>query len=371
MADQKTSDAAISDAVKIYYNKRLVERLEPKTYLYQLGKKEPIPGNEGNQVEFTGYRSIKPILSNSNELASTQTYISAYKINATLVQRHNYVQLSTLLKQTAIDPNVSGATDVLADQGAKTVEMYLRQTVVGKIGTAARSSITTHSINTTAAQHNTQGVITGTSAQRTHQFWSDFPLLHNKVRLATSADVATINAVGGSAMTVSQVRHGVSYLRSNDVESPAGDDTYPLVVHTWTADAIMQDPTWKTWNNNTNTNTTMYRGEIGQVFGARVIVSNMAFRYEYSAAPLTTASGAFNASFLVGKDCFGVSELAPAMGNQRGFSVIVKTPGPGSTNDPVDLINTVGMKMVMTAAVLNKSAGAIICTTDRVTSSGT
>lgn len=369
MADQKVTDAGVSALVKTYYSKRLIERLEPKTRLYQMGKKVPIPGGAGNTIDFTGYRNIKPILSNSGELSSTQAYISAYNITATLIQRHNYVQVSTLLKQTAIDPRVTGATDALADQMARTVEIYLRQTVVGKVGTAARSSAATQSLNTTASDSNTQGVLTGSSAQRTHHFWSPFPCLHNKARLASSG--ADIAVMAGSAATLSQVRHAVNFLRSRDVEPPNGSENFPMLIHTWTADALMKDPSWKTWNSSQNAGSTMYRGSIGNAFGAEFILSNMAFRYVYSAAPLTTASGAFNASFICGNEAFGVSQLQSAMENQKGFEIIVKTPGPGSTNDPADLINTVAGKMVMTAAVLNKSAGAVMISTDRVASSGT
>ena len=112
----------------------------------------------------------------------------------------------------------------------------------------------------------------------------------------------------------------------------------------------------------------MWRNEIGRVHKARVVTSSMAFRYIYSAAPLTTASGAFNASLLLGKDAFGVSEIQ-GVNAARGFEIFIKTPGPHTTNDPTNLFSTVGGKMTMTAAILNKSSAVCVISTDRVVTS--
>jgi len=367
MAGQGTTSTSITAILKTYYDKRFIERLEPKTYLYQFATKRPIPSGIGKTAEFTGYRGMKPITGNSGELASTQTYLSAYTITATLIQRHNYVQFSTLLKDTSIDPKIQGAVDVLSDQMAKTVELYMRQVVVGLVGCANRTSTANMEINTAASYYNNQGTVTGPSSQRTHHFYSPFPCLHNKTRLSSSG--ADIAVMAGSAASLNQIRHAVSFLRSRDVD-PMDDGDFIFYCHPWTADNFMKDPQWKTWNSPQNAKTTMYRGEVGNAYGARIVVSNMAFRYVYSAAPLTTASGAFNASFIFGKGAFACTEIANGQPD-RGFEIFVKTPGPNSTNDPTNLINTVGAKMTMVAVVLNKSAGACVINTDRVVSSAT
>lgn len=365
MADQKTTDAGVAALLKTYYNRMLIERLEPESYLYQLGEKKPIPKGNGKTIEFTGWRKVKPILSNSSEMSTSQVYLSAYTISTTLIQRHNYAQFSTLLKQTSIDPNIESATEILADQLRKTVEMYIRYVVVGKICVTNRATVA--SINTSLAQHDADGVITGTSGQLSHILFSQFPMLHNKTRLSSSA--CKFGTLAGSAMSISQIKHAVSYLKSRNVK-PFADGKYVLYAHTWVVDKLMADPAWKTWNSPNNADK-MWKGEVGQLYGARIIEGNMAFRYVYSSAPLTTASGAFNVSMLFGKGAFGVSELSMGGNGNKGFEIIVKNPSPYNTNDPVDLISTVGGKMCMAAVVLNKSAACGICTSDRSVSSGT
>lgn len=366
MADQKTTDAAISDAVKTYYDQLLIERLEPKTRLFQWGKKRPIPRNGGKTIEFTGYRNLKPILSNSNELSSTQIRLSAYKISKVLIQRHQYAQFSELFKMTQIDPNLEEATDVMADLLAKTVEKYIQQEVVGKIGTVTRSSIANNGINTTAASHDTNGTVTGNSAQRTHYFWSDYPTLFNKARVVTSAN-RNISTAAGSALSLNQVKHGVTFLLGQNVNT-FEDGQFVIYVHPQGADALMSDPKWGTWNSPQNAQK-MWRGEVGSIFGARVVTGTMAFRYVYSAAPLSTASGAYNVGFLLGKDAYGVSEISRANAAGQGFEIIVKNSGAQTTSDPASLISTIAGKMTMAATVLNKSAAACIKYTDKVVSS--
>ncbi len=364
MADQKTADAGISGLVKTFYDKKLIETLKPMTFLYQAGEKRPIPKGTGKTIEFTGYRKINPITSNSNELSSTQSYISAFTISATVIQRHTYLQFSDLLKTTSIDPNVMEAVNELADAGARTVEFYIRGEVVGKFGNANRSSTANNGINTALNSH--QGDILGNSAQRTFHFYSQFPMLHNKARLSSSgADVAVM---AGSAFTISQVRHATTFLRGRDAR-PFEDGRYLAFAHPQTIDSIMADPAFKNWMEHQNAGK-MLNFEIGEVMGVRFLMSTMALRFVYSAAPLTTASGAMNFTFITGKGAFAVTEISGKQSGSRGFEVIVKNPGPNNTNDPANLISTVAIKTTMAAAVLNKSAGVVIVSTDKVVSGG-
>ena len=63
MSDQKTTDAAITGLIKTWYDRRLINRLEPKTRLHQLGEKRPIPAASGKTIEFTQtvIRFYKPV----------------------------------------------------------------------------------------------------------------------------------------------------------------------------------------------------------------------------------------------------------------------------------------------------------------------
>ncbi len=368
MAGQDTTDQ-LQTLVKRYYDKRLVERLEPKVNLYQWAEKRPIPTGNSDDIRFTSYRNLKPIMSDSGELSSTQAFVSSFEISKTLVQRHNYAQVSALLKDVSIDPRVEGIVDVIADLLAKTVEFYIRQQVVGLMGNALRSSTANLGYNTAQANINTQGVFTTISSQRTHQFYSPYPILHDKGRLASSA-AELAATIAGSAATISQIRHAVSFLRARDAE-PFDNGNYVFYCHPWVADVLMQDPNWENWNKNANSKETMWKGQIGSVFGADIVTSNMAMRYEYSAAPLSTASGAMNYSFIFGKQAYGVSELTIAGQNQKGFEIIIHQAGSAGTSDPANLVNTIAGKMIMAATVLNKSSGALVATTDKVVTSGT
>lgn len=361
MADQKSTDAGISPIVKTFYDKRLIETLKPQQYLYQFAQKRPIPVNGGKTIEFTSYKKVNPLTSNSNELSSTQSYLSAFTITDTMITRHTYFQFSELLRDTGIDPRVMGAVDELADMGARSVELYLRNKIVAQIGTAARSSAAGHGINATLNSH--QGDILGSSAQGTHNIWSSFPLLHNKTRLSSSGGGVT--DVAGTAFSVNMVRHASSYLRSRDVK-PYVDSDFVGIIHPLVADNLFADPKFQTWNKYQNAKK-MFNGEIGRVFGVRFVSSTQAWRYNYStASELATNSGAINATFIFGKNAFAATELTNNRHGAKGFELIIKRSGPSTVSDPANLKSTMAFKFNMASAVLNKSAGCLVISSDKV-----
>ena len=69
-------------------------------------------------------------------------------------------------------------------------------------------------------------------------------------------------------------------------------------------------------------------------------------------AALTSGHGAgrYYFTFIFGKNSYGVTDF------DGGLHTYVKTPGPNSTNDPLNQWSTVGYKAIMTAKILNPSA---------------
>jgi len=364
MADQKTTDAGVAFLLKTFYDKKLIERLEPQLHLYQLAQKRPIPSGAGKTIEFTKYNNMLPMTADSNELSSTQVYVSGQTISATLTTRHQYVQFSSMLKMTAIDQNLLEAINVLADSGARSVEFKIREKLIG-IGFANRSSVANASINTSHSNINYQGIITGTSAQQHHRIYSDFALLNDKARLGASASIT--DTVAGSAMTVRTVGNAVTYLENQDAK-PMDGVNFVMLANPTTVDQLMVDPAFKTWNQFGNADK-MFNNEVGMIRGVRILKSTFGWRYVYSAAPWSTASGALNASLVVGKDAFAVTEINGGKGT-KGIELIVKNSGSGNTADPANLIHTAATKLVMAEAILNKSSAAWILTSDRAVSSG-
>ena len=75
MADQQSTQAAISNAVKTYYSKFILKDFTAKTVWYrECPVKETIPRNISDTVQFTRYKKVNALFAdNSDEPLSHQS----------------------------------------------------------------------------------------------------------------------------------------------------------------------------------------------------------------------------------------------------------------------------------------------------------
>jgi N4-gp56 family major capsid protein len=66
--------------------------------------------------------------------------------------------------------------------------------------------------------------------------------------------------------------------------------------------------------------------------------------------PSAFGDGRFYFTFFFGKNSYGVTDF------DGGIRTFIKTPGPQSTDNPLNLYSTVGYRMIYAAKVLNNSA---------------
>ena len=92
----------------------------------------------------------------------------------------------------------------------------------------------------------------------------------------------------------------------------------------------------------------LMKGEIGQLYGVRFVVST-------NIATGTGASDETYRAFVVGRQCFGVTELS-------GNGIKTFRFNNGSTENPLEMYSTLGWKFMMAAKVLQASRGVEIYT---------
>jgi N4-gp56 family major capsid protein len=68
------------------------------------------------------------------------------------------------------------------------------------------------------------------------------------------------------------------------------------------------------------------------------------------AQPSAYGGGRFYFTFFFGRGSYGVTDF------DGGIRTFIKTPGPQSTDNPLDLYSTVGYRCIMAAKILNPSA---------------
>lgn len=348
MADQKTTDAAIAGLIQTYYEKKGLERLLPKLRFYQFGDKKPLPSHSGKTVQWYRFRTQTAVTTNMTEMTvPTQVYLSSDTITATLIQRGAYAKISDLLAVTALDPILEDAATLMGEKAARTVDTYIRDQVGFIVADIAlRSSIAQRA--TLASSGIGVRIYSGTASDE------GFPLLHNKVRIATSA---TVTSLGSTALSVKSILHAVSWLQSNNVD-PMGDGYYIGIVHPASKYALMTSTAWKSWHQYA-TPTNMYKGEIGQIGGVRFVETADAQSFALTGDTLNT-SGTVYGALILGNHAYGVTEIAGKANKQKGYQLFVKQAGSAGTADPVDQQSTVGFKATMAARILNKSAGVIV-----------
>ena len=358
MTDQQSTHAAISAAVNIYYEKKILKDFEPEVAFYvHAPVKAMMPKGSGNIIEFTRYRKIAANRQdNANQFTARQTYLSAVTIQATLHERDSYVQLSRFTTLTAISDSLNQAAMKMKEVGQKTVNKLIRNDIGFAVADKAVYS---------ANMWQNLGIDGGTlnSSGITARFWTmtatdGFPMYHNKTRLAQSA---TVVSVAASGMTIKTLQHGVRVLRGKDVPTIGG--SYKLICHPDVAYQITTNAGFKGWFSPTSSEGGKSDPTVhGIVAGVKVITSTEAYKYPVSGDTLSTASGNVYGSLLFGEEAYGCAQIS-GEGNRQGFNFYLKESGSQSTNDPTNMIKQAAISVTAVGRVLNKSAGIWLIST--------
>jgi N4-gp56 family major capsid protein len=368
VADQKTTDAALSNAVNTYYEKKILEDFEPDTYFYQLAPtKVSMPQGSGKTIEFTRYNKIGAKYNDdADELTNYQTYLSAEVVSATVRERSNYVQLSSFVSLTAISDPLDQAMRKLKFAAAKTLDILIRNDlgfVVADV--AAYSSVNAHNLAIDGGTLNSSGI--------TVRIWSadnqiaaasrtkGFDLWHDKADLANSG---TVVAIAKSGMTIKTLQSAVNELQGRDV--PTIDGAYHAIMHPTVAYQLTTTAGFKGWFSPTSAEAAkMAPGEMGIVAGVRIHRSTNVARFPLTGDTLATSSGAIFGTLLFGDEAYGAVDIAGANGRQ-GFNLYLKESGKQSTNDPANKIKTAAYRLYAAGRILNKDSGLWIVTTEQV-----
>ena len=291
-----TDTAGFTNAIAIYYDRKLLERLEFDLFMNQFGEKRQLPKAKGNSVTFTRYNNFaantsalsEGVIPDGEALQSTQ-------INAVPVQYGSYVTLSDQLITEAIDPVIQGAIDVLGYQAALSLD------------TVIQTTLHTHVTNQFA----------GGAA--------------NELALVT-----------GDVVNANEIRKAVKTLKTVAARPFSGG--YVAVLHPASAYDIMSDNAvggWLDINKYTVTGPT-YNGEIGKLYGARVVES------QNIQTGTTTSTLTDYRNWVIAKQAYGVIDLAG-----HNLKMIAKQLGSSGVGDPLDQLSTVGYKFSHVTKVLD------------------
>ena len=348
-----------------YFSKELLSIVQQETILDQFGMKAPIPKNNGNKA-ISMFRFGAPSIGSVQNLTvagegapiSTANYraLSLNRLEKTLSQYGQVIGLTDILRATDLFNSLQQATKTSGLDMALWVDSVIRNVLVGSNLTASGSSIGS------AAEGG--GTFDNSDACGTAAASGGTCVYGNPATLTTQTFVG-LNAdttAANTTMTASAVLDSMTRLKRN--RAPLINGGYVLATDPRVARDLMRDSDWLNASNYGNKGQPFYKGEVGSIYGCRVVTQTNSFvsqastttennKFVYNPAGgggLTNTSDII-ASFFFGNEAFGI----PALTGDDPLSpriVITDTP---DKSDPLNQLVTVGVKLYF--ATLRLAAG--------------
>ena len=356
-----TTSTTLTSQFQNFFSKELLSIVQQETILDQFATKAPIPKNNGNKA-ITMFRFGAPSVANVQTISSEGTPISSgsYRslvlnsLSKSLAQYGQVIGLTDILRATDLFNSLQQATKTSGLDMALWVDSVIRNTLIGSdlatsgssIGAAIESPIlNSDAVNTIASSGGVK--VYGNPATLTTQSFS-------ALNSATSAADAT--------MTASAVLDSMTRLKRN--RAPMINGGYVLATDPRVTRDLMRDSDWLNASNYGNKGTPFYKGEVGSIYGCRVVTQTNSFVSTGSATAAdefiyqaTAAGGGLAvskdiiASFFFGNESFGIPALT---GDDPLSPKIVITDTPDKS-DPLNQLVTVGVKLYF--AALRLAAG--------------
>jgi N4-gp56 family major capsid protein len=358
-----TTSTTLTSQFQNYFSKELLSIVQQETILDQFSMKAPIPKNNGNKA-ISMFRFGPPSVGSVQTISSEGTPISSSNYRAlalnslskSLAQYGQVIGLTDILRATDLFNSLQQATKTSGLDMALWVDSVIRNTLIGSNLTASGSSIgsaaegggtfdNSDAVNVIASSGGVK--VYGNPATLTTQSFS-----------ALNSDTTAAN----TTMTASAVLDSMTRLKRN--RAPLINGGYVLATDPRVTRDLMRDADWLNASNYGNKGQPFYKGEVGSIYGCRVVTQTNSFvstgsgtaadEFVYQA---TSAGGGLAvskdiiASFFFGNESFGIPALT---GDDPLSPKIVITDTPDKS-DPLNQLVTVGVKLYF--AALRLAAG--------------
>ena len=358
-----TTSTTLTSQFQNFFSKELLSIVQQETILDQFSMKAPIPKNNGNKA-ITMFRFGSPSVAGVQTISSEGTPISSgsYRslvlnsLSKSLAQYGQVIGLTDILRATDLFNSLQQATKTSGLDMALWVDSVIRNTLVGSNLTASGSSIGS------AAEGG--GTFDNSDACNTAASSGGIKVYGNPATLTTQTFSAlnSDTTAANTTMTASAVLDSMTRLKRN--RAPMINGGYVLATDPRVTRDLMRDTDWLNASNYGNKGTPFYKGEVGSIYGCRVVTQTNSFvstgsgtaadEFIYQA---TAAGGGLAvskdiiASFFFGNESFGIPALT---GDDPLSPKIVITDTPDKS-DPLNQLVTVGVKLYF--AALRLAAG--------------
>ena len=296
-----TQSAGMTAEMKEFYDRTLLERMKPNLPFLKHGQKRPIPKGSGKTISFRKFHSLEPATTPLTEGQPPQAKnLTVTEIKATVEQYGDYVEVTDVLQETAIDPIITETVEIEGEQAGETLNIVTRDIL----------------LNTTSVFNVGGGV-----------------------------DEDAITAE--DKLTADEVLKIQTIFRRANVK-PMSDGYYLMFMSPEQAADIMRDPLWRDVSKYANAAKNIEEGEIGRLWKFKFIDTTLV-------DPEDNASGVSVFSGLaVGRDAYGIVDIEN--GSKPKTIIKIGKEDDSDKSDPLNQKSTIGWKALMTAVRLNELA---------------
>lgn len=363
----------ISKLLSTYYVRKLMKIYRAKLRYHFLFDTTNLPRFEGTTAVWNAM--IEPndsamVSANLGEGVKPASFnLSARQVSATLIQLGRWVKITDLVDTTAIQKITTQAVGLLGAHGVKGTDSFLRSVVFrGRAKPGLRNTLGNTSTFCTANICGFQGSGWAANANNNTQpgafgFQAIFAGSNaGSVSLSAAwggdgaANEGNEGAGTASRMSISAIRSTVVELQALNAEE-FDDGHWRSILHPRDAKILKESSGYAEWYKHTSNVKMLYKGEIGVMDNVRFMMSTQNKRHSSNSLKMAGTP-------IVGTGALGMIPYDFKIAQPK---VIFKTPGPNSTDNPLDQWSSVGTKQTVAGQVLNPSGGRILMTMHKTT----
>ena len=359
-----TTSTTLTSQFQNYFSKELLSIVQQETILDQFAMKAPIPRNNGNKA-ITMFRFGAPSIGSVQNLTtagegtpiSSSNYraLALNSLSKSLSQYGQVIGLTDILRATDLFNSMQQATKTSGLDMALWVDSVIRNTLIG-------SNLLLHS-GTSVLGTGQEGSGTFDNSDAVNVIASSGGVkVYGNPSLCAQSFSGLNSETTNCSMTASAVLDSMTRLKRN--RAPMINGGYVLATDPRVARDLMRDADWLNASNYGNKGVPFYKGEIGSIYGCRVVTQTNSFVSKGSATDTdefinstspngggTATTKDIIASFFFGNESFGIPALT---GDDPLSPKIVITDTPDKS-DPLNQLITVGVKLYF--ATLRLAAG--------------
>ena len=304
-----TPSDGLSAELKTFYDTELLENARVEMFYAQFAKKQPLPKNHGQSVEWRGWNTFEKAGQLKEGVIPDGQKLTMRTKTGSINQYGTFAAVTDVLELHAYDDVILGATEEMGASMAETQETLIRDALL---------------VNTNV------------------MYCDNITLATGAVSGATPTTPALMEASGTvmSVLTPDMVAKAVTHLKKNRV--PTINGKYYAVIHPSVAYDLRKSEAWIEAHKYAAPEE-LFNGEIGELHGCRFIENVFApvLKGEY----VNKAGSATYATYFFGKEAFGI--IDPEGG---AAEMIIKDKS--QIGGPLNQFSTIGYKFETNGATI-------------------